>query len=212
MRGDIRRSDSARATEFRKARAFLDRLPGPQIVVPGNHDMPTYRVWERLLNSFGNSRRYIDANLETSFAMMRSLWLASIPGALTFKGGRINTEQMSPIQGRLADLPGQVTKVVVTHHPFDLPEQRANMELVGGARMAMEVFSSSGVDLLLVGHFHTSQAARLYLNNNLPTHIGNPWTTVQRTTAQSHHTVDKGLAAFFFWPGLLGNATGQSMR
>ena len=36
--GDL--TQRARAAEFRAARAFLDALPRPQIVVPGNHDVP----------------------------------------------------------------------------------------------------------------------------------------------------------------------------
>jgi 3',5'-cyclic AMP phosphodiesterase CpdA len=51
-----------------------------------------------------------------------------------------------------------VTKVVVTHHPFDLPDQEGDVDLVGRARAALEVFSRCGVDLLLSGHFHVSQA------------------------------------------------------
>ena len=49
-------------------------------------------------------------------------------------------------------------KVVVTHHPFDLPDQGGDVDLVGRAREAMEVFSRCGVDLLMSGHFHVSEA------------------------------------------------------
>ena len=34
--GDL--TQRAKAEQFEEARAFLDTLPGPQIVVPGNHD------------------------------------------------------------------------------------------------------------------------------------------------------------------------------
>jgi 3',5'-cyclic AMP phosphodiesterase CpdA len=47
-----------------------------------------------------------------------------------------------------------VVKVVVSHHPFDLPEGRDERELVGRARMAMEGFASCGADLFLAGHLH----------------------------------------------------------
>ena len=45
--GDL--TQRARAQQFREARAFLDSLPGPQIVVPGNHDVPLYNVLARFL-------------------------------------------------------------------------------------------------------------------------------------------------------------------
>ena len=38
--GDL--TQRARTGEFKKARAFLGALPSPQIVVPGNHDVPFY--------------------------------------------------------------------------------------------------------------------------------------------------------------------------
>jgi 3',5'-cyclic AMP phosphodiesterase CpdA len=43
--GDL--TQRARASQFRAARAFLDGLPGPQLVVPGNHDVPFYDVVSR---------------------------------------------------------------------------------------------------------------------------------------------------------------------
>ena len=40
--GDL--TQRAKSEEFKQARAFLDRLPKPQIIVPGNHDVPLYNV------------------------------------------------------------------------------------------------------------------------------------------------------------------------
>ena len=65
---------------------------------------------------------------------------------------------MRSIHRRLDPLAETLTKIVVTHHPFDLPDQPHGEALVGRAKQAMEVFSTCGVDLLLAGHFHTTQA------------------------------------------------------
>ena len=179
--GDL--TQRARATEFAQARAFLNRLPQPQIVVPGNHDVPLYRLWERMLDPFGNYRRHIDASLETSFVDEEIAVLGvNTARALTFKGGRINGDQVESIRSRIVGLPVQVTKIVVTHHPFDLPEESANDELVGRARKAMQVFSTSGVDLLLAGHFHTSQAGQTSGRHGVP---GYAALAVQAGTATS---------------------------
>jgi 3',5'-cyclic AMP phosphodiesterase CpdA len=155
--GDL--TQRAKARQFRAARAFLERLPEPQIVVPGNHDVPLYRVWERLLWPLGKYRRWICADLEPSW---RDGELAIIgvntARALTFKGGRVNRAQLEALGRRLAPLPPGVTKVVVTHHPFDLPDDPGNDAQVGRARLAMQTFAQCGVDILLAGHFHTSQS------------------------------------------------------
>ncbi|MEO8924007.1 MAG: metallophosphoesterase family protein [Caldimonas sp.] len=165
--GDL--TQRARLREFREAREFLDRLSAPRIVVPGNHDVPLYRVWERLLDPLGNYRRYIDAEVETSFIDAEIAVVGvNTARALAFKGGRINAEQIESIRRRLAALPAQAMKIVVTHHPFDLPDSPGHAERVGGAGQAMEVFSTCGVDLLLAGHFHTSHAGDTSAHHDLP--------------------------------------------
>ena len=61
--GDL--TQRARDEEFAAARAFLDRLPDvPRVVVPGNHDVPLYNVFQRFGSPFGKYRRFIDAQLE----------------------------------------------------------------------------------------------------------------------------------------------------
>src|SRR4051794_9598065 len=55
----------AKPAEFAAAWAFLDQLPGvPKVVVPGNHDVPLYRVVERLTNPLGLYRRHICDQLD----------------------------------------------------------------------------------------------------------------------------------------------------
>ena len=44
--GDL--TQRARRAQFAQAAAFLDALPGPQLVVPGNHDVPFYDVARRI--------------------------------------------------------------------------------------------------------------------------------------------------------------------
>jgi 3',5'-cyclic AMP phosphodiesterase CpdA len=155
--GDL--TQRARAEEFRAARRFLDSLPGPRLVVPGNHDVPLYRVWERFLAPLGKYRRYIDADVEPAFVDDEIAVVGvNTARALTFKSGRINVGQIDLIRRRLDPLPESLMKIVVTHHPFDLPDEPGNEALVGRATAAMKVFANCGVDVLLAGHFHTSQA------------------------------------------------------
>ncbi|MDQ6629990.1 MAG: metallophosphoesterase [Pseudomonadota bacterium] len=155
--GDL--TQRARATEFAQARAFLDRLAAPRIVVPGNHDVPMYRVWERFLSPLGKYRRYIGSDLEPAFVDDEIAVLGvNTARSLTFKNGRINQAQIDSIRRRFEPLAESLTKVVVTHHPFDLPDEPGEAEVVGRAQRAMAAFATCGVDLLLAGHFHTSQA------------------------------------------------------
>jgi 3',5'-cyclic AMP phosphodiesterase CpdA len=179
--GDL--TQRAKSSEFRDAQRFLEQLPLPRIVVPGNHDVPLYRIWERFLDPLGKYRRYIGRDLEPSFVDDEIAVLGvNTARSLTFKNGRINREQIESIRRRLDPLPASLTKVVVTHHPFDLPDTPQDERLVGRADAAMKVFSNCGVDLLLAGHFHTSQAGETSARHPLP---GYSALVVQAGTATS---------------------------
>ena len=63
--GDL--TQRARAKQFAAAREFLRSLPGPTLVLPGNHDLPLYDVPRRALDPLGMYRRFIARDLCPSF-------------------------------------------------------------------------------------------------------------------------------------------------
>ncbi|HWI37533.1 MAG TPA: metallophosphoesterase, partial [Burkholderiales bacterium] len=156
--GDL--TQRAKPAEFREARAFLDSLPAPRLVVPGNHDVPLYNVLQRFFRPLAKFRRYVSRDLEPAHvdAEMAVVGVNTARSSV-FKGGRINEEQIERVRGILCRLPEGVTKIVVTHHPFDLPPGHASRELVGRAREAMQMFARCGADILLSGHLHESHAS-----------------------------------------------------
>ena len=140
--GDL--TQRARPQQFREARAFLDSLPGPQIVVPGNHDVPLYNVLARFLRPLAGYRRAIGADLEPSYVDDEIAVLGvNTARALTFKGGRVNAGQLARVAQTLRSLPAEVVRIVVTHHPFEVPERLAG----------------HGVDVLMAGHAHAASVA-----------------------------------------------------
>jgi 3',5'-cyclic AMP phosphodiesterase CpdA len=162
--GDL--TQRARRTQFRQARAFLDRLPRPQIIIPGNHDVPLYDVWRRFTAPLDRFRHYITDD-PTPFHCDQQIAVVGIntSRSLTFKGGRINAEQVAHAASLLAQSDPAALRVVVTHHPFDLPGQAEETDLVGRAVMAMRAFAACRVDMFLSGHLHHSHhssSARRY--------------------------------------------------
>jgi 3',5'-cyclic AMP phosphodiesterase CpdA len=150
--GDL--TQRARSAEFAEARAFLDALPSPRIVVPGNHDVPLYNVFDRLFRGLGKYRRHITEDLEPFHADQEIAVLGiNTARSLALKGGRINQRQIDGIKARMCALGAEVTKIVVTHHPFDLPA-RSPHEIVGRAQLAMRAIAGCGVDIILSGHLH----------------------------------------------------------
>ena len=162
--GDL--TQRARSNQFIEAREFLDRLPQPQIVVPGNHDVPLHNVFTRFMKPLHKYRRYITDDLrpfyyDEEIAVMG----VSTARSLTIKGGRINKHQVDWMREKLCACEPEVVKIVVTHHPFDLPEGHHERNLLGRARMAMETLASCGADVFLAGHLHighTTHSATRY--------------------------------------------------
>jgi 3',5'-cyclic AMP phosphodiesterase CpdA len=155
--GDL--TQRAKSEQFEEARTWLDTLPGPQIVVPGNHDISLYNVFRRFVLPLDRYKRHITEELDPVYIDDEIAVLGvNTARSLTWKDGRVNKEQVEKIRTTLAGLPPEVTKVVVTHHPFDLPDGAKEEDLVERAHMAMDVFAECGVDLLMAGHLHQSHA------------------------------------------------------
>ncbi len=155
--GDL--TQRAKSEEFEAAKTWLDTLPGPQIIVPGNHDISLYNVFRRFLLPLTRYKRYITDDLDPIFVDGEIAVLGvNTARSLTFKDGRVNKEQIASIKAQFADLDPALTKIIVTHHPFDLPAGEDKDDLVDRAPMAMRAFADCGVDLLLSGHMHTSHA------------------------------------------------------
>jgi 3',5'-cyclic AMP phosphodiesterase CpdA len=152
--GDL--TQRAKRSEYLAARAFLDRLAFPRIVVPGNHDVPLYNLFDRFARPLSRFQAYISkdavsAHIDDEIAVVG----VSTARSLTIKGGRINDKQVAELEKRFCGLPDGLLKVVVTHHPFDLPGNE-QVPRVGRAQMALPRLAKCGVDVFLAGHMHVS--------------------------------------------------------
>jgi 3',5'-cyclic AMP phosphodiesterase CpdA len=154
--GDL--TQRARRGQFRQARRFLDRLPFPLLVVPGNHDVPLFNLPARFFDPYGGYRRYIQRELEPVYESdeMIAVGLNSARGFPFHGGGRLNEAQVARAAARLKSAPRGAVRMVVTHHPFDLPDTHGQEHLIGRSDMAMRLLADAGVDVFLAGHLHVS--------------------------------------------------------
>jgi|WetSurMetagenome_2_1015567.scaffolds.fasta_scaffold841269_1 3',5'-cyclic AMP phosphodiesterase CpdA len=60
--GDL--TQRAEEWQFAEAAEFLKRVSQPKPVVPGNHDVPLWNVWNRFYKPLDRYKRYISAELE----------------------------------------------------------------------------------------------------------------------------------------------------
>lgn len=147
----------ARRSQYQAAAKYLERLPQPQLNVPGNHDIPLYDLVRRFLSPLERYKNYITEDLLPRYLDENLLVLGiNTARSFTWKSGRISVEQMQEMERILSSQPESVFKVVVTHHPFIPPpgQKQAGVDLVGRASRALEVLERTGVDLLLAGHLH----------------------------------------------------------
>ena len=157
--GDL--TQRARTAQFIEARRFIDAIPFPYMVIPGNHDVPLHNVFARLFRMLDKFRRYICEDLEP-FYVDDEIAIAGVntTRALTGKNGRINQGQLEKLRTRFATVPATHVKIVVTHHPFDLPPGIVGDRVVLRAKQAMHVLAQIPVDMLLAGHFHVGGTTR----------------------------------------------------
>ena len=187
--GDL--TQRARSHQFQQARAFLDALPKPQIVVPGNHDIPLHNLFARFFEPLTKYKRYITDDLQPVYADDELIIIGvNTARSSVFKGGRINKSQVVRLREKFCSLDDRMVKAVVTHHPFDLPEGHNERDLVGRAKMAMTGLADCGADLFLAGHLHISHTGhtrryKIHGHSALVVQAGTATSTRERGEANS---------------------------
>lgn len=171
LSGDF--TQRAKVTEYRDAQAYLHRFAErtgvPLVVTPGNHDVPLYRVLERILTPFRNYREYIHPELDTVTRIpgLTVVALNSAAPRRAIVNGRILPKQLNFARAAFATAPpGDLRAVVAHHHLAPAPDYEGDSPLPR-ARMILDAFKGMGVQLVLGGHLH-----RAYIGNSLDVYPG----------------------------------------
>ena len=156
--GDL--TQTAREVQFRAARAFLDELAAPALVVPGNHDLPGWRVWSRFARPWRLWRRRMGTDPYGAITHTADGLVAVGVNTARQWGlhpdwsrGRINARQLAAILEAFDQAPKDDLRVVVAHHPFLLIQPGRYRGLVGRSQLALQHLRRRA-DLLLGGHIH----------------------------------------------------------
>ncbi len=160
--GDL--TQRARPEQFLEARAFVDRFEVPTLTVPGNHDVPMYRVWERVFAPFGAYRKHFATELEPTFED-DELTVVGVNTAFnwTIKDGHLMGGRLRRLEAVLDEPPPDAmagagtpvrTKIVVAHHPMVPPPRFDTQRVLMGAHAVVDLLADSGVELVLSGHLH----------------------------------------------------------
>ncbi|WP_193213705.1 metallophosphoesterase family protein [Luteolibacter marinus] len=155
----------ARRAELRAARAFVGKLPQPQLVIPGNHDIPALnQPFDRFFRPFHRYRGSFGHELEPELRA-RGIHAVGMNSNQAFgfhanwSEGRLSRETLARAEERLA---AQETglRVLMLHHPLLGPPEH-DREVVKPLPELLSLIARQQVDLVLCGHFHRSHLAAL---------------------------------------------------
>jgi len=154
LSGDI--TQRATRSQFRAARAFIDRLGAPALLaIPGNHDIPLFALGTRVLDPYGRYRETFGADLEPVFESADVLAIAvNTTRWYRHEDGEVSVAQIERVAARLERATARQLRAVVVHQPVavTLPEDASNR--LHGRHAAVPRWAAAGADLVLGGHIH----------------------------------------------------------
>lgn len=166
--GDL--TQRARREQFVSAKQFLDRLPkSPQLVIPGNHDVPLYRIYDRLFRPLALYQEIITAELNPVLKIRGAViaGLDSTAPRTAISNGQIFKWQLDACEQAFCDVPSDHARIVVAHHHFAPAPDYLHDSNMPKAKRAIERFADLKVDMILGGHLH-----RAYIGNSLDFYPG----------------------------------------
>ena len=153
LSGDI--TQRARPTQFRAAKAFVDRLGAPVLAIPGNHDIPLFNLWMRVTRPYANYTAVFGTDLWPMHSSPDFLVLGvNTTRAWRHKKGEVSAAQIDHVTRRLSAASPEQLRVVVVHQPIAVSETCDQPDLLRGHRATLQAWSAAGADLVLGGHIH----------------------------------------------------------
>lgn len=153
LSGDI--TQRARPTQFRAAKAFVDRIGAPVLAIPGNHDIPLFDLWKRLTRPYARYAKVFGTDLEPAHSSRDLLVLGvNTTRAWRHKNGEVCTAQIDRVAQRLSVASPQQLRVLVVHQPVAVTAACDRPDLLRGHPAALRAWSAAGADLVLGGHIH----------------------------------------------------------
>lgn len=155
--GDL--TQRAKKSEFKEFHGFVKQLsPTPVISVPGNHDLPLYRIWERCLAPRSNYRRYTPTPVDSvhDVGCARIVALDSTSSWRGIKGGRLSEQQLSLCQQAFSQAPKRMWRIVMMHHHLVSPPAIKTHAPIPNAKRHLQALEEAGAQLILTGHLHQS--------------------------------------------------------
>lgn len=153
LSGDI--TQRARAGQFHAARAFVDRLDVDVLAIPGNHDIPLFNPWARLLRPYAHHCAAFGEVLEPAYSSPEMLVVCvNTTRWYRHKNGAVSAQQIDRVARRLTQASPTQLRVVVVHQPIAVVHATDRHDLLRGHAAAVARWAAAGADLVMGGHIH----------------------------------------------------------
>ncbi len=151
--GDL--TQRAKFKEFLVCKQFLESLNTPYFVVPGNHDIPLYRLWNRFFRPFTLYQLFfgsLENTLSTEHFYL--IGMNSIRPRYHTRGF-ISFEQIRDVNQRLENAPTDKLKIIVSHQPFYTTNEDHHLkDCPTLGKFAIKEWGQHQLFALLHGHLH----------------------------------------------------------
>ena len=136
---------------------FLKKLPEPRLMIPGNHDVPLFHLFDRLFRPLRRYKQHISSDINPVFERPG---LAVVGGntayGWTSDGGYVTPRQCATLEQIFTRYTDDVCKVAVLHHHVLNPPGCEGRNKIRNADEVVKLFDRCNVELLLCGHIHVS--------------------------------------------------------
>lgn len=186
--GDL--TQRARSHEFLAAREFLKILEKPLFLVPGNHDIPLYNLYQRLFSPYKKFLKFFQPHSQNFYedeqVAVFGLWSTN---SLTVSKGKIKDRDLEAMKSKFQHIPDNKIRIIASHHPIF-------SETEPMSRKIHEQILNLKPHLVLSGHEHSAQVRHVSQDSLLPICISSGTSTSTRLRTQSNGfnmiTVDEG--------------------
>lgn len=148
----------ARSREFEAAADYLDDMPVPVTLEPGNHDLPYYNPIDRFFRPyrrFGRVERLVERTLDLERVTIVPLkTTARFQWRHNWSWGVVNRASLRRALDLLAAAPDDHLKIVACHHPLIDKEGLASQGKTMRGPEALRALAEAGAHATLSGHVH----------------------------------------------------------
>jgi 3',5'-cyclic AMP phosphodiesterase CpdA len=172
--GDL--THAGRRKEFAAARDLLARFPAPQLVVPGNHDVPLLNAVERLQSPFGRFRAAFPPDHQVlefpGLAVVGLNTATSMQASLDWSLGWAMEHRIARAVSALKRSEPSAFRIVTCHHPLLMESHDTQRSRTRNGPHAFHELAKAGMDMLLHGHLHRQKSRMVTCEGRNVTIVG----------------------------------------